>query len=93
MGRKERKRKGMTGRVGVSVREGGEKELGRGWAGLAWEGEVGRQGGGGAGLKGKRGRKKMWSRLERDEYRFARELWSPKSFRERERESLGPRWT
>jgi hypothetical protein len=30
-------------------------------------------------LKGKR-RKKMWARLERDEYRFARELWSPKSF-------------
>jgi hypothetical protein len=49
---------------------------------------VGRQGGGGAGLKGKRGRKKMWSRLERDEYRFARELWSPKSFRERERERV-----
>jgi hypothetical protein len=33
-------------------------------------------------LKGKR-RKKIWARLERD-YRFARELWSPKSVIERE---------
>jgi hypothetical protein len=40
-------------------------------------------------LKGKR-RKKMWAILERDGYRFAKELWSPKSFTERE--SLGPRW-
>jgi hypothetical protein len=32
----------------------------------------------------------MWARLERNEYRFVRELWRPKSFRERE--SLGPRW-
>jgi hypothetical protein len=26
----------------------------------------------------------MWARLERNEYRFVRELWRPKSFRERE---------
>jgi hypothetical protein len=54
MGRKGKEEKGMTGRVGVSVREGGEKELGRVWAGLAWEGEESRQGG--FGPVGDRGR-------------------------------------